>query len=59
MYNIQTKCRLNAYYACIPIANLAHLHLLKAGPERPAIDKLLAVEIPVPDVKAAEGLCLS
>ena len=43
-HNIQTKCRLSAYFACIPIANLAHSHLLMVGPKRPAVDKLRAVE---------------
>ena len=57
-HNIQTKCRLTAYFACIPIANLAHSHLLVVGPERPAVDKLRAVEVLVPNVKAAEDLNL-
>ena len=57
-HNIQTKCRLSAYFACIPIANLAHSHLLMVGPERPAVDKLRAVEVLVPNVKAAEDLNL-
>ena len=38
--------------------NLALLHLLVVGPERPAVDKLLAEEVLVPDVKAAEDLNL-
>ena len=57
-HNIQTKCRLSAYFACIPIANLAHSHLLMVGPERPAVDKLRTVEVLVPNVKAAEDLNL-
>ena len=55
-HNIQTKCRLTAYFACIQIANLAHSHQLVVGPERPAVDKLRAVEVLVPNVKAAEDL---
>ncbi len=35
-----------------------HLHLLLVGPERPAACKLLAEEVLVPDVKAAEDLNL-
>ncbi len=53
-----TKCRLTAYFACIQIANLAHSHQLVVGPERPAVDKLRAVEVLVPNVKAAEDLNL-
>ncbi len=37
---------------------LAHTHLLVVGSKRPAIDKLLAKEVLVPDVKAAEDLNL-
>ena len=55
---MQIKCRLNAYFDCIRIRNLAHTHLLVVGPERPAVDKLLAEEVLVPDVKAAEDLNL-
>jgi hypothetical protein len=35
-----------------------HLHLLVVAPERPAFDKLLAKEVLVPDIKAAEDLNL-
>ncbi len=38
------------------MASLAHTHLLVVGPERPAVDKLLAKEVLVPYVKAAEDL---
>jgi len=55
---MQIKCRLNAYFDCTRIRNLAHTHLLVVGPERPAVDKLLAEEVLVPDVKAAEDLNL-
>ncbi len=55
---IQTECRLTAYFACIPIANLAHLHQLVVGPKRPAVDKLRSVEVLVPNVKPAEDLNL-
>ncbi len=48
----------NACFACIRIASLAHTHLLMVGPERPAVDKLLADEVLVPDAKAAEDLKL-
>ena len=54
-HNKQTKC---IYFECIQIANLAYKHLLVVGPERPAVDKLLAEEVLVPDVKAAEDLNL-
>ncbi len=57
-HNIQTKCRLAACFACILIANLAHLHQLMVGPKRPAVDKLHAVEVLVPDVEATEDLNL-
>ncbi len=42
------------------MTNLAHTHLLMVGPERPAVDKLLAKEVlvTVPNVKAAEDLNL-
>ena len=33
-----------------------HPHLLVVAPERPAVDKLLAKEVLVPDIKAAEDL---
>jgi hypothetical protein len=33
-----------------------HPHLLVVAPERPAVDKLLAQEVLVPDIKAAEDL---
>ncbi len=52
---MQTKC---IFFACIRIANLSHLHLLMMGPKRPSVDKLLAKEVLVPDVKAAEDLNL-
>ena len=55
---IHTICRLTAYFACIPITNLEHLHQLVVGPERPAVEKLLAMEVLVPDVEAAEDLNL-
>ena len=55
---MHTIRKLTAYFACIPITNLEHLHQLVMGPERPAVDKLLAVEVLVPDVKAAEDLNL-
>ena len=55
---MQIKCRLNADFDCTRIRNLAHTHLLVVGPERPAVDKLLAEEVLVPDVKAAEDLNL-
>jgi len=55
---MQIKCRLNAYFDCTRIRNLAHTHLLVVGPERPAVDKLLAEEVLVTDVKAAEDLNL-
>ena len=55
---MQIKCRLNAYFDCTRIRNPAHTHLLVVGPERPAVDKLLAKEVLVPDVKAAEDLNL-
>ena len=55
---MQIKCRLNAYFDCTRIRNLAHTRLLVVGPERPAVDKLLAEEVLVPDVKAAEDLNL-
>ena len=35
-----------------------HLHLLVVAPERPAVDKLCAQEVLVPDIKAAEDLNL-
>ena len=35
-----------------------HPHLLVVAPERPAVDKLLAQEVLVPDIKAAEDLNL-
>ena len=35
-----------------------HPHLLVVAPERPAVDKLLAEEVLVPDIKAAEDLNL-
>jgi hypothetical protein len=35
-----------------------HPHLLVVAPERPAVDKLLAKEVLVPDIKAAEDLNL-
>ena len=58
-YQMQTKC---IYFACIRIANprinLSHSHLLVVSPERPAVDKLLAEEVLVPYVKAAEDLNL-
>ncbi len=57
-HNIQTKCRLTAYFACILIANLAHSHQLVVGPKRPAVDKLRAVEVLVPHVEATEDLNL-
>ena len=53
---MQIKCRLNAYFDCTRIRNLAHTHLLMVGPERPAVYKLLAEEVLVPDIKAAEDL---
>jgi hypothetical protein len=56
--NIQTKCRLTPYFACILIANLAHSHQLVVGPERPAVDELCSVEVPVPNIKSAEDLDL-
>ena len=37
---------------------LAHSHQLVVSPERPAVDKLRAVEVLVPDVEAAEDLNL-
>ena len=54
---MQTKC---IYFACIRIriSNLAHTHLLVVGPKWPAVDKLLAEEVLVPDVKAAKDLNL-
>ena len=33
-----------------------HPHLLMVAPERPAVDKLLAKKVLVPDIKAAEDL---
>ncbi len=54
---MQTKC-IMTYFACIQIANLSHLHLLMVGPKQPAVDKRLAEEVLVPDVKAAEYLNL-
>ncbi len=33
-----------------------HPHLLVVAPERPAVDKLLAKEVLVPDIKAAEDM---
>ncbi len=57
-YIMKTQCRLNAYFACIRVANLAHTHLLVVNPERPAVDKLLSKEILVPTVKMAEDLNL-
>ncbi len=44
------------FFACIQIANLGHKYLLMVGPKRPAVEKLLAKEVLVPDVKAAEAL---
>ncbi len=55
---MHTRCRVNANFACIRIANLAHTHLLVVRPKRPAVDKLLAKEVLVPYVKAAEDLYL-
>jgi hypothetical protein len=55
---ILIKYRLTAYFTCIPIANLEHSHQLVVGPEWPAVDKLCAVEVLVPDVEAAEDLDL-
>ncbi len=40
------------------MANLAHSHQLVVGPELPAVDKLRAVEVLVPNVKAAEDFNL-
>ena len=36
--------------------DIAHTHLLVVAPERPAVDKLLAKKVLVPDIKAAEDL---
>ncbi len=45
---------------CLQInSKLALLHPLVEGPERPAVDKLLAVEVLVPNVEAAEDLNLT
>ena len=52
---MQTKC---VYFACIRIASLAHTHLFVVGPKWPALDKLLAEKVLVPNVKAAEDLNL-
>jgi hypothetical protein len=52
---MQTKC---VYFACIRIASLAHTHLLVVGPEWPAVNRLLAEKVLVPNVKAAEDLYL-
>ena len=52
---MQTEC---IFFACIRRSSLAHKHLLVVGPERPAVDKLHAKEVLVPDVKAAEDLNL-
>ncbi len=56
---IHTICRLTAYFACIPITNLEHLHQLVVGPERPAVDKLLAVEVLVSDVEKRLSLAVA
>jgi hypothetical protein len=36
--------------------DIVHPHLLVVAPERPAVDKLLAKKVLVPDIKAAEDL---
>ena len=38
--------------------DIVHPHLVVVAPERPAVDKLLAEEVLVPDIKAAEDLDL-
>ena len=65
---MHTEYRSNADYMHTPYISgadsthtkciLAHTHLLVVGPERPAVNKLLAKEVLVPDVKAAEDLNL-
>jgi hypothetical protein len=55
-HTIQIECRLNAYFDCTRIRYLAQAHLLVVGSKRPAVDKLLAKE--VPDVEAAEDFNL-
>ena len=50
---MQIICILIAHNMQPNAYNLALLHLLVVAPERPAVDKLLAEKVLVPDVKAA------